>query len=208
MALHGQGFKKIQPGLKMTRALKYFMINVFCFALVICLCSNVTAGPKADQTGLQIRDGKISAKLVDATLRDIIRQIKVQDDIWFRVEEDLAGHKVSVRFAEVPLDEGLRRILKGMNHSLVYSTDSKVAGVFILGNGDMNPGYSTPTKVFDKMHARSPVDATSGPVENPTPPKISTLRPVNPSYLPRAVSDIRANPLGMSRDLRMSRAGQ
>ena len=178
------------------------MINIICFSLVICLNSYVAAEPIDDKAGLQITDGKISAVLANATLRDIIRQIKAQDDIWFRVGEELAGYKVSVRFTEIPLDEGLRRILKGLNHSLVYNGDSKVAGVFILGNGDMNPGYSIPTKVPDKMHARSPIKAASGLVDNTTPPKISTLRPGNPSYFPRTSSDIRSNTLNMSLDLR------
>ena len=186
----------------MIRTSNYYVINIICFLLVICLNSYVAAGPIYDKAGLQIKDGKISAVLVNTALRDIIRQVKAQDDIWFRVGEDLAGYNVSVRFTEIPLDEGLRRILKGLNHSLVYNADSKVAGVFILGNGGMSPGYSTPTKVPDKMHPRSPVKATAGPVENSTPPKFSTLRHVNPSYLPHTGSDSRANTLGMSHDLR------
>ena len=178
------------------------MINIICFLLVNCLNSYVTAEPRYDNAGLQITDGRISAVLVNTTLRDIIRQVKAQDDIWFRIGENLAGYKVSVRFTQTPLDEGLRRILKGLNHSLVYNADSKVAGVFILGNGDMNPAYSIPTKVQDKMRARSPIKITSGPVENTSPPKISTIGPVNPSYLPRTAFDIRANTQGMSLDLR------
>lgn len=186
----------------MIRIPKYLLINITIFSLVICFYSNVTAEPPLKRAELHITDGKISAMLVNTTLRDIISQAKAQYDIWFKAGEELSGYKVSVQFTDIPLNEGLRRILKGMNHSLVYYADGRVAGVFILGNGEINQGYSAPTKVPVGMHARSSVKAATGTVENTTPPKISTPRPVNPSYLPRTGSDIRANTLGISLDLR------
>ena len=186
----------------MIRTSKYFVINIICFSLVICLNSYVAAEPPLKKAELQITDGKISAQLINASLRDIARKIKAQGVIWFEADADLSDYNISVRFTDIPLDEGLRRILRGMNHSLFYNTDNSVTKMFILGKGEKNQRNSTPAIVPFNTHASKPPTTTSTPAGNSILPKISNLKSVNPSHLPRALSGMRSNTLDMSLNLK------
>jgi len=114
---------KIHLRPKMIRISKYFMVNVIFFSLVVCLYSYGAAEANSSGTDLHIEKGQISAELTNAPVLVLVRQIESQGGIWFKTLADLAGEKVSVRFADIPLDEGLKRILRGMNHSLVYDAD-------------------------------------------------------------------------------------
>jgi len=72
------------------------VINIICFSLVICLNSYVAAEPPLKKAELQITDGKISAQLINASLRDIARKIKAQGVIWFEADADLSDYNISV----------------------------------------------------------------------------------------------------------------
>lgn len=193
---------KVHPRLQMIRTSNCFKINLICFALAICLNSYVSAEPTSDKAGFQIKDGKISANLINASLRDIVDKITAQGVIWSEVNTDPSDYKVSAQFADIPLDEGLKRILKGMNHSLVYNADGRIARVFILGRGERNQRNSrTPTIVPVNMHAIQPAKAISGPAVNTVIQEPSSLKSANPSRLPRAFSGRRTNSLDMSLNL-------
>ena len=185
----------------MIRISKYFMIDVIFFSLMACLYSYGAAEANSSGTDLNIEKGHISAELTNAPVLVLVRQIESQGGIWFKALADLAGEKVSVRFADIPLDEGLKRILRGMNHSLVYGADGRIAGVYILGKGGKSRGKSVFEPVPVNTHERKPFKTTTVPVKNVVSSRILNVRIVNLFNLPRATSDMRMKSLDMSLNL-------
>lgn len=176
----------------MTRCLKYLIMNIIFLTLVVWLYSYGAAEPISNEAGLHIKEGKISAELTNVPLTDIVRKIEAQGGIWLEAGADLAGNKISVRFTDLSLKEGLKRILTNMNHSLVYNADGKVAGVFILSQGGKKQDKSGSEKVPVNLNEGRPDTDASGSNENTASSGVSPLRLVNPSSLPRAPSRKRA----------------
>jgi hypothetical protein len=177
------------------------MVNTIFFSLVVCLASYGSAAGNSYGTGWHLQQGKISARLTHASLPVLVQQMEVQAGVWFKVETDLAGKTISVRFTDIPLEEGLKRILRGMNHCLVYSADGSVAGVIVLGRGK-NPAQSDPVEVRVNRPEPRPVATAPNPDETNVSSKNSSLRLAKPSTLPRAASHVRAETPHLSLNLK------
>jgi hypothetical protein len=84
---------------------------------------------------VRVKDGLLSVNLKDTSLLDVARDIEKQSGIWFKGDETLFQEKISVTFSDLPLEEGLKRILTNMNYSLMFDNKHKVAGVMVMGEG-------------------------------------------------------------------------
>ena len=71
----------------------------------------------------------------DHRLLEVARDIEKQSGVWFRGDETLFQEKISVTFNDLPLEEGLKRILANLNYSLMFDAKNKVAGVMVMGEG-------------------------------------------------------------------------
>ncbi|MCP4668972.1 MAG: hypothetical protein GY849_21760 [Deltaproteobacteria bacterium] len=104
------------------------------FAAMMCLIGAfspaIMAGGKID---LQITDATLSADLKDVLLKDIVKKIEEEKDIWFECDESLFERPVSVQFTELSLENGLKRVLASLNYSFVFHQDGSLIGVIILG---------------------------------------------------------------------------
>ena len=64
---------------------------------------------------------------------------------------------ISVQFEEEPVDKGLGRILRPVNHSLVFDKHDNVIGVFLFGKSDRRispPRKSVPRRVPPRVRSR------------------------------------------------------
>jgi len=89
----------------------------------------------------------LSANITEAPLRAVIREIKKEKErIWFRIwlkESKVSLYeKVSVQFKDLPIRDGLKRILSTMNHSLIFDNHGNLLGVFLLGKPPRTRGTS------------------------------------------------------------------
>jgi len=80
----------------------------------------------------------ISADLKDAALSEIFQQIDRQSNIVFKCDESVLNVKVSVRFENQYLEDGLKRILASMNHSFLFDKHGILKEVLIIGKKDGN----------------------------------------------------------------------
>jgi len=108
----------------------------FCAGLVV----SCTLGFFLCQNGLCaeaviVKDGLLSVNLKDNSLLEVARDIEKQSGVWFRGDETLFQEKISVTFNDLPLEEGLKRILTNLNYSLMFDAKNKVAGVMVMGEG-------------------------------------------------------------------------
>lgn len=84
---------------------------------------------------VSVKDGLLSVNLKETSLLDVARDIEKQSGVWFRGDETLFQEKISVTFSDLPLEEGLKRILTNLNYSLMFDAENKVAGVMVMGEG-------------------------------------------------------------------------
>jgi len=103
---------------------------ILCFILAFFASQNAFC---AD--AVSVKDGLLSVNLKETSLLDVARDIEKQSGVWFRGDETLFEEKISVTFNDLPLEEGLKRILTNLNYSLMFDAENKVAGVMVMGEG-------------------------------------------------------------------------
>lgn len=112
---------------------------------------------------VSVKDGLLSVNLKESSLLDVARDIEKQSGVWFRGDETLFQEKISVTFRDLPLEEGLKRILTNLSYSLMFDNKNKIAGVMVMGEG-------TP--------AGTPPGRPGAVPSRVTPPTRTTTRPV------------------------------
>jgi hypothetical protein len=111
-------------------------MTVQCSILVIlCALCVFSFTPTRAADLVSVKDGALSVSLKDHSLLEVARDIEKQSGVWFRGDETLFQEKISVTFNDLPLEEGLKRILANLNYSLMFDAKNKVAGVMVMGEG-------------------------------------------------------------------------
>jgi hypothetical protein len=119
-----------------------------------------------------IRDGRMSADLKEASLLGIAKDIENQAGISFRGDESLLEETVSVSFKDLPLEEGIRRILANLNYSLMFNEQGKIATVMIVSQGSGSSASqpqvrAAPVRPRSPTPARRPVVRRTRPFSSP-----------------------------------------
>jgi len=78
----------------------------------------------------------LTAILEEESLENIFEKFQKETGIWFRVPESELDERVSVQFENLSIKEGLKRILRTMNYSLLFDQDNNLIGAFVFGKAD------------------------------------------------------------------------
>ena len=135
---------------------KIFAVNCVLMLFFLSSFSSASAG----KGGIDVKfEGQImSAELQGVSLKVILEKFKREKGIWFKGDEALLEEKVSVRFKDLPLQEGLSRILSWVNHTLVFDQDKRLVGLFILGKKNpTRPVAQNAAMVSEKALPSQPV---------------------------------------------------
>lgn len=95
---------------------------------------SVPAG--AENISMYFQEANITASLEEAPLKNIFEKFQKETGIWFRAPESLLDERVSVQFENLSIQEGLKRILRTMNHSFLFDQDNNLIGLFIFGKAN------------------------------------------------------------------------
>jgi hypothetical protein len=115
----------------MSKMAKIF--TVWYVILFFCLGPFFSASSGREEIGLKFKGQIMSAELQGVSLRLILEKLKGEKGIWSKGDESLLDDKVSIRFKDLPLEEGLRRILSDFNHVLVFDREKGLVGLFVFG---------------------------------------------------------------------------
>jgi hypothetical protein len=152
--------------------------------LGLFLCQNALCAE-----AVNVKEGLLSVNLKETTLLDVARDIEKQSGVWFRGDETLFQEKISVAFNDLPLEEGLKRILANLNYSLMFDNKNKVAGVMVMGEGALaaaqpaRPGAQPPRATTPPRTATRPAPAVRSRPSTSTPPAATVRRP--PRVIPQ-----------------------
>ncbi len=163
----------------------------FCAILVVsCILGFFLCQNGLCAEAVSVKDGLLSVNLKETSLLDVARDIEKQSGVWFRGDETLFQEKISVSFNDLPLEEGLKRILTNLNYSLMFDNKNKVAGVMVMGEGKPagaqpgRPGVQPPRVATPPGATPRPSPTVrSRPSTSTAPPAATVRRP--PRALPQ-----------------------
>jgi hypothetical protein len=82
------------------------------------------ATPSRERPTIEVNGGLVTAEIHDAPLLNVLEAIASESDIRI-VVGPMTDERVTIRFQDVPLDEALRRMLRGKSFTFVYSASSE-----------------------------------------------------------------------------------
>ena len=75
----------------------------------------------------------LSANLKAARLKEILGKLEREKGISWKGNPSLLEEKITLRFRDLSLNEGVKRILGSMNHCLIFDADERLVSVIIFG---------------------------------------------------------------------------
>jgi hypothetical protein len=118
----------------MRKMSKLILLIFLSLTELLFLCSVISAEEK--RLYLAFDRGRVTANIKNTPLKAVLNRIKEQRSIYFdngfMRDPSLLDNDVSVQFTNLPIQNGLERILSGINHSLIFKGD-RVEGVMLLG---------------------------------------------------------------------------
>jgi hypothetical protein len=90
-------------------------------------------------SGLTFKDGRLSADFQDLPLARLSDELSHKADVAIVLVDDIEGQKVSAKFRDLPLDEGIRQMLRKQDAFFFYGVDenqpSSLKAVWIYAKG-------------------------------------------------------------------------
>jgi len=95
-------------------------------------CYLISAFAGAENISLNFQESTFTAFLEEEPLKNVIEKVRKETGIWIRAPESLLDERVSVRFENLSIQEGLKRILRKMNYSFLFDQDNHLIGAFVF----------------------------------------------------------------------------
>jgi HEAT repeat protein len=149
----------------------------------LALIALTSTGAASDQAGeprrrdtVRAKEGRLSVDVQGRSLEWVLGQISRAANVAFVTDEALPETTVSVQFGDIPLDEGLRRILKDQDSFFFYEAEGnapsalRVVWVYPKGQGrsiqPVPPERWASTRDLEKLLTDPDADARSRAVES------------------------------------------
>ncbi len=143
---------------------KYVQISLFTIIVSLCISTiNKQQGlfadtPSGEETfEIKFSNGQLSAKLKNSPLEKVLKEIMEQSGarIWLN---DAIDATVTMEFQNVPIREGVRRILKDKNYAFLYAPHEIKEGKLSIISASKSKEIFTKTKdVPPKKPPQKPV---------------------------------------------------
>jgi len=78
---------------------------------------------------------RLTAHVVDVSLKKVLSAVAKEAKLDFALNEAIATEKVSVWFDKLPLDKGIKRIVRPFSHSMIFDHSGRLKKVIILKSG-------------------------------------------------------------------------
>jgi hypothetical protein len=98
----------------------------------------------------------ISLQVENKRLGDVLKIVTLDTGFEFELNDQWVNHPVNASIENMPLHRGLKIILKGLNHAVIYKPN-KVIKIMVYGKADSQKtdSYSTqsmPSQIQDNQH--------------------------------------------------------
>jgi hypothetical protein len=94
------------------------------------------AGPAS----VQFADGRVTVEASEGALSDLLHELAQRAGLHLVLTQAPTG-AISATFSGVPIEEGVRRLLRGRSFVLVYAADRRLSDIRLLGGEAAEGGY-------------------------------------------------------------------
>jgi len=129
------------PNLNVKGYLTYAFVLVF--ALLCFHSNNVRPVFGADSKD----EPRISLKAQNQPLGDVLKKISQDTGYKFKINGQWSRHPVNASIDNMPIIQGLKLILRGLNHAIIYESDNRVK-ILVYGKAESRQTDSSPTQSF------------------------------------------------------------
>ncbi len=142
---------------KQRGCLSFLLMSLACFIL---LSSQVQAYTKNTSFSLEfLDDGTLTLDAEGVPLRNLLGKIQGKTNLEFEIQKSLLGQPISVRFKSLPLEEAIKRILRGVSYACVFNSSGNVEKIVTFTNNSGVRGGSFPR---DTQRIAPPHEETMG----------------------------------------------
>ena len=157
--------------------MKTSIITLMALSFLLGLTSHCLA--VKTEIDLKLQNGLFSANLDRVPLKEIIKRLEAKKGIRFEGSDSLFEEKITVRFTNLSLENGLKKILSSMNYSLIFNRENQLLGVVIVAKTRHRLGVQEEKDVSNNISGSSPGknEQTKGPfnvTKNSPPPENQT----------------------------------
>jgi hypothetical protein len=115
----------------------------------------------------------ISLEAENQPLGEVLDKITLDTGFQFRWDDQWSAHPVYASVKNVPLHRGLKLILQGLNHAIVYESNKSIT-ILIYGEVDTRSTDSNPVRPFSSQIQDD--QAESAPLPESSPEEADDLR--------------------------------
>jgi predicted RNase H-like nuclease (RuvC/YqgF family) len=135
---------------------RFTVLGILC-AVMLCLVSPglVLGQNPGEDLRIAYNRGLLSLSADNVNLNDVLTAVASETGITVTSPQGLEK-QITTEFNGLPLQQGLRRILKGTNYALIYSTSPRekggevISGIYVLSQQSSRSGTTSRTAVRPK----------------------------------------------------------
>lgn len=130
--------KRRAAGKEFPRVFLTLVLFLFLYALV------PAAAMGNSKNIVTIKDGLMNAELSSVPLKTVLQNIGLGSNLEYKGEKDFLNEKITIRFENLSVVNGLKRLLSKFNYSITYHSDGTPASVYIFGIKGESRGNTGP----------------------------------------------------------------
>ncbi len=121
--------------------------------------------------GTLLSNGQLTVQADGVPLAAILEEISRQGNISIQTQETLAGQMVTIHFGPLPLEKGLKRILKKNNYLATFDKNGNIIKLIISGrvSAPLPGGHNTLPQVEPAIPVPPEPSEIATPQEQPHP---------------------------------------
>jgi len=122
--------------------LKTIHIGIASLIIILfCFFSGIRTSSGNPVFEIKFEGSTLSARIEEVPLGQVIEMLAREKGIWLSWEKSLYDEKISIQFKDIPLEQGLGRILSNINYAFIYDQDKRLVGLIILGKKGSDGSY-------------------------------------------------------------------
>ena len=119
----------------------------------------------------------LTAHVVEVTLKEVLLVVAKAAKLEFEFNEEIAAKKVSVSFYKLPLEKGIKRIIRPFSCSMIFNSSGRLKKVIILKSGSHSANvtisggnHSAPSEPLFSQEDLDPALGPAGRLDEELPP--------------------------------------
>jgi hypothetical protein len=108
----------------------------------------------------------ISLKVKNQRLGNVLKKITLETGFKFELNDQWSTYPVNASIENMPLNRGLKLILQGLNHAIIYESDKSIK-IVVYGKVDSRKTDSYPIQPFSSQTQDNQLEPAPSPESSP-----------------------------------------